>query len=276
MSPEYQQIIAFDLDGTAIRSAPDARPSYRLKEVVTALQNAGNIMTPVTSRPLAYCRDVVSDFELEGLAVVAGGAQIYDSARDELLDDEDCGQELLKDENNILYPSLIKAAGNIACFAGDTTFSENELVQLKDIDFRKGTSGIYFLDIQEEQLAKDIVYEMRRLQGHELFPVQSVYIDTMLSGNGFDVHILSSQSTKGNGLKKVARYYDADLENIIACGDGWNDMSMLLLAGTKVVMANADPRIKATLGNKAKYIGSVEEDGLAEYFEQLLAIDTTC
>lgn len=276
MSPENQQIIAFDLDGTAIKSAYDARPSFRLKEVVSALQDTGNIMTPVTSRPLAYCRDVLSDFELEGLAVVAGGAQIYDAARDELLADEETNKELLKDENNILYPALIKAAGSIACFAGDTTFSESELVNIEDIDFQKGVSGIYFLDIEDEQIAKNIVYGMRQLQEKGLLPVQSVYIDTMLPGNGFDVHILSSHSTKGNGLKKIVKYYNADMRNVIAVGDGWNDMSMLLLAGTKVVMGNADPRIKATLGDEAIYIGSVEDDGLAEYFEQLLAIDTTC
>lgn len=273
VSQDHERIVAFDLDGTAIESSPGARPSERLSSSVRQLQQDKNYtMTPVTSRPLAYCHEILEDFELTGLAVVAGGAQIYDMKKGKVVD-----EELLQDTTGELANTLIGESKDRECFVGDTTFSDGELLRVDSIDFDEGVSGVYFLDVQEEQIAKNIVYTIRKLHRERKFPVQSLYIDTMVPGrNGYDVHIHSNLATKGEGLNKVLKRFDMDPQQIIAIGDSWNDMPMLDMAGVKVVMENADPRIKNVFGEQARVIGSVAEDGLAEYFEELLKTNPTC
>ena len=56
-------------------------------------------------------------------------------------------------------------------------------------------------------------------------------------------------------------------EDVIACGDGLNDLSMIRYAGLGVAMANAQPEVKeaadvVTLSN--------DEDGVAEVIEQYI------
>ena len=56
-------------------------------------------------------------------------------------------------------------------------------------------------------------------------------------------------------------------EDVIACGDGLNDLSMICYAGLGVAMANAQPEVKeaadaVTLSN--------DEDGVAEVIERYI------
>ena len=54
---------------------------------------------------------------------------------------------------------------------------------------------------------------------------------------------------------------------MIACGDGYNDLSMIELAGLGVAMENANDTVKAA----ANYITlSNEEDGVAHVIEKYL------
>ena len=57
--------------------------------------------------------------------------------------------------------------------------------------------------------------------------------------------------------------------DMIAFGDGYNDLSMLRLAGMGVAMANAAPEVRAD----ADYVTlSNEEDGVAVAIERFLNI----
>ena len=71
---------------------------------------------------------------------------------------------------------------------------------------------------------------------------------------------------KGTALKTVAAHLGIDIKDTIAFGDGGNDKSILLAAGTGVAMGNASDDVKAA----ADYVtASVDEDGLARALERL-------
>ena len=58
-----------------------------------------------------------------------------------------------------------------------------------------------------------------------------------------------------------------DVEDVIACGDGYNDVSMIRFAGLGVAMANAYDAVKA----EADYITrSNDEDGVAHVIEKFI------
>jgi hydroxymethylpyrimidine pyrophosphatase-like HAD family hydrolase len=57
------------------------------------------------------------------------------------------------------------------------------------------------------------------------------------------IDILPPDASKGIGLEKLAVIENLTAENVMVCGDNFNDLHMLEFAGTPVVMGNADPSL---------------------------------
>lgn len=83
-----------------------------------------------------------------------------------------------------------------------------------------------------------------------------------LPGNSGELSELGMH--KGNGIRMVARYFNADLKDTIGIGDGENDMGMLEAAGIGIAMGNANPILKEV----ADYVTTdVGEDGIWNAFK---------
>ena len=74
---------------------------------------------------------------------------------------------------------------------------------------------------------------------------------------GFDV--ISKIGGKVIGIQKMLEYYGIGQEEVIAFGDGENDMEMLQFAGIGVAMGNADEEVKAV----ADYVtADIDDEGI--------------
>ena len=72
--------------------------------------------------------------------------------------------------------------------------------------------------------------------------------------------IIARGNSKSTGIDKVLAYFDIDLKDTMAFGDGGNDIPMLKHVTTGIAMGNAEPHVKAV----ADYVTtSVDEDGIA-------------
>ena len=71
-------------------------------------------------------------------------------------------------------------------------------------------------------------------------PVEVTSTETL-----YFVEITPAYGTKAEAIAVLAGIYDCKPENVLALGDGFNDLHMLLWAGTGVAMGNADARLKA-------------------------------
>lgn len=72
--------------------------------------------------------------------------------------------------------------------------------------------------------------------------------------------IIARGNSKSTGIDKVLAYFDIDLKDTMAFGDGGNDIPMLKHVATGIAMGNAEPHVKAV----ADYVTtSVDEDGIA-------------
>lgn len=75
------------------------------------------------------------------------------------------------------------------------------------------------------------------------------------------IDLLSKNGGKAVGIRAVLERHGLRPEEIMAFGDGENDMTMLELAGIGVAMGNAEEQVKAI----ADYVtGAVEEDGVSQ------------
>ena len=97
--------------------------------------------------------------------------------------------------------------------------------------------------------------------------------NTIIHGNGVNEYsrnegeIVPPSIDKAYSLGKLLEYLGEKKEQMICCGDGFNDKSMIAFAGLGVAMANAQPEVKEV----ADYITtSNDEDGVALVIDRFM------
>jgi hydroxymethylpyrimidine pyrophosphatase-like HAD family hydrolase len=86
------------------------------------------------------------------------------------------------------------------------------------------------------------------------------------------VDILPAGCSKGSALLRLAADRGVEAKEILAIGDNWNDVSMLEMAGRKLLMGNAPDDLKQLALERGWTVGRRhDEDGVAEAIEAVLA-----
>ncbi|HVE55496.1 MAG TPA: Cof-type HAD-IIB family hydrolase [Pyrinomonadaceae bacterium] len=80
--------------------------------------------------------------------------------------------------------------------------------------------------------------------------------------------ILPPDASKGIGVEKLAALHGFSHENVMVCGDNFNDLEMLEYAGTAVVMGNASPELQAR--EEFFITSSNDENGVAAAIERFI------
>jgi len=100
--------------------------------------------------------------------------------------------------------------------------------------------------------------EMKEKFGHLINVYRSEPFFLELMPHGVD---------KANSLKELLNHLNLSTEQMISCGDGYNDLSMIEYAGMGVAMANARDEIKKV----ADYITlSNDDDGIAHVIHEFM------
>ena len=126
------------------------------------------------------------------------------------------------------------------------------------------------------------IFRMVRESGRGLDKIQMLFADMeerteawrelsevegleLVGSLGYNIEINAAGVNKGAGLVSLGRLLGIRREEIMACGDGDNDLLMLKEVGFGVAMANAEEEVKKA----ADYITlSNEEDGVADAIEK--------
>jgi HAD superfamily hydrolase (TIGR01484 family) len=88
------------------------------------------------------------------------------------------------------------------------------------------------------------------------------------------VDVIHPDVSKGTGLSAIAAEHGLSPAEVMAVGDNHNDVEMLTYAGTRVAVANAEPRVLELEG--VQVTGSNDEDGVAAAIEKfILQAETT-
>lgn len=72
---------------------------------------------------------------------------------------------------------------------------------------------------------------------------------------------------KWAGLQVLLQHLNIDPQQIVAVGDGSNDLEMVKHVGTGVAMGNAVPQVKAAA---AVVVSSNDDGGIVEAFERFV------
>ena len=119
------------------------------------------------------------------------------------------------------------------------------VVDIEDLFEKKECCQLcFYIDDEMEQKVMPFLPNLSLSRWHPLFA---------------DVNVAGI--SKATGLSVFADYYGIGMTEIMACGDGGNDIPMLKVAGIGVAMGNASEIVKAS----ANFVtDTVENDGLCK------------
>ena len=92
----------------------------------------------------------------------------------------------------------------------------------------------------------------------------------MISKKPHFLEILDKKVSKGAALEKISKMLNIDRAEIMAFGDGYNDIEMLEFAGVGVVMGNSPEELKLMFENIAD---SCNNDGVGKFIAEKLGYD---
>jgi Cof subfamily protein (haloacid dehalogenase superfamily) len=279
--------LALDLDGTLLDSRGHISERNRL-----AIDNArehGVRVALVTGRRFRDSRPVALELGLDIPLISHNGALTkhaatlqtvsilplpLDAAREALRVGREAGADaLLSDDHEglgvLVYDHL----------RGENTAAHKYVSWARRIHGEEGANAVQQVDSLEDYLDHEPIHlafsgtckEMDQLEEiltTELGSTVKILGTKYLEQDFTLLDILNPAASKGAGVAAAAAELGVAREEIMAIGDNYNDLEMLLFAGTGVVMANAPLTLREVGGLHPT--ASNRDDGVALAIEQFI------
>ena len=249
------QAIIFDLDGTAVDSPVQKLPTPRLIQAIQNLQQH-YYLCAATGRCWTFAKQIVRALHLEDLCIISAGTQICDPKTGAVLWQKNIPANALKEVIAV--------------------FSENESQKIifndytEDDYFYGGVLPKEFSFSQEVNwMSQSFVPDELAIQLHQklsqILGITCVMVVSQKPGCR-DLHIVNDRATKEHAIAELLQRLGVHKKDTIGIGDGHNDLHLFQAVERKVAMGNAVTILKQ---NADLIIDSVQNDGLAQYFESL-------
>lgn len=269
------RMIGLDLDGTALNSQKVLTPA--VQAAIAAAGRAGIAVLPATGRGLHGVPPAFLGINTVRRAVTVNGAVVWNLEEKTVL------------WRNSFEPQAaldILAAGqtldmSMTVFIGEATYSEP--IDIARLEGHTPPSVIEYI-----KASRTFVPNLAQFVAQNPLPVDKFSIlfpditvrnaaIKLFAARG-DCHLTSSFETnlelntpgtdKGAAMLRLGQTMGIGKEQIMAVGDGMNDMEMLQAVGWPVAMGNAIPQLK----EKARFVtASCDEDGVAVAINKVLA-----
>ena len=123
-----------------------------------------------------------------------------------------------------------------------------------------------FIIYMHKPISKDTIFDKFVFVGRSSFDTQGLDYSCSLV-DAYWMEIGPKGVDKGSMLERIANYHHIDLKDVIAFGNGENDLPMLIKVGTGVAMGNAFKHVKEL---SDAVCDDCDPDGIGKYVEDLL------
>jgi len=264
------KLVAVDLDDTLLRD--DLTISEHTQEILRRVRESGVVVTISTGRMLPSARPYAEQLGFDVPIITYQGALVKSVFSGEVI--YEC--PLNEDVARLVIQYGRKKGIHVNFYLEDKLYVERVTPVGEHYERLAGVPFTRVSDL-EELLEAGLPYKLLLIQEEQLIGQSLQELREILQKEGLDAHLTISkptylevnhtQATKGTALKKLADWLGVSREEVMACGDSFNDLEMLDFAGCSVAVANAYPEVRS----KAKYItASNNEDGVAQALEKLV------
>lgn len=264
------EMLVLDLDGTLTNSEKKITPPT--KQALIEIQQCGKKVVLASGRPTPGVLLLADELHLKdyGSFILSfNGARIINCATNEVI------------YNKILPASVIPTVYDIVKqFDVDIlTYSEDAIISgIKPNEYTELESRINSLPIQQV----DNFVEYVNSPVNKLLITGDPAITEKLEGilkekfhkflniyrsDSFFLEVMPQNIDKANSLQKLLNSVGLTADQMICCGDGFNDLTMIEYAGLGVAMANAQDIVKENADFITK---SNDEDGVLYVINQFM------
>ena len=251
------KLIATDLDGTFLENEYTPHPEN--VRMVQACKAAGIAVCVCTGRNWSEAKGVVQKAGIDTYCVINNGAAIIDIPSERRIYRNRFAPEALR-----AIAALVEQEYPDCAFGVSATYASHELEPRMHEGFRRYIERVrqrepermanFKLDPTLDALLQGCENDAQRIDlGLDVYANAQTLSKKLLHLGGVEIttsggnhmEITPKDGTKAETLSVLADIYDAKPENVMAFGDSFNDLHMLMWAGTGVAMGNADERLKA-------------------------------
>lgn len=268
-----KKLLALDIDGTLTNTQKDITPAT-LEKIIEA-QEKGHIVAIASGRPLPVIRKIADTIELDrfgGYVLAFNGGRIVDYSTGEVVYQAVLDNDVVRD----IYDYCLKAGCGMVTYDGDRVITGTDIDGYMTFEASINHMEIMRIDNFREYIdfplnkclltadpdkAEKIEQELAEKFGDQL---------NIFRSEPYFVEIMPPNVHKATSLEKLLEVLDMDRKDLVACGDGYNDLTMIEYAGVGVAMANAQDIVK----EHADYITlSNDEDGLVPVVDKFILAD---
>ena len=264
------KMLVLDLDGTLTNNYKEITP--RTKEALMQAQAKGVRVVLASGRPTYGITPIANELMLTnhgGFILAFNGGKIIDYTSRETVFEQTIG----KPEVEALYNAADKAGLAILTYQDYgivTTQKDNNYVEHEAfINKLPVTQCDNFVEDLQYPINKCLIvgdptplHELELQLSKDLFGQVEVYRSA-----GFFLECVPPGVDKAKSLERLLAMVNIDKDDVIAVGDGFNDLSMIEYAGLGVTMDNAPGEVKS----RANFVtSSNDEDGVAKVIEKFI------
>ena len=255
MSGWRPKLVALDVDGTIVSGSNEL--SDVVHQAVNAIRDAGIETVISTGRAIPGVMDTVGKLGFtDGLAVASNGAVVFtydpvDIIHSVTFDAAAAVRRVLEE-----VPDAIVAVEKVGeGFRVNRPFPETEFADQ------------WVIDDVEKLIAEPVTRVVIRSIDHTPAEFTAIVHDLGLTGTNYFIgysawlDLAPEGVSKASGLDVVCERLGIVPADVLAVGDGNNDLEMLQWAGRGVAMGQSPDALKAVAD---AVTGTIEEDGLAE------------
>ena len=269
------KLVVIDIDGTLLIKADDI--SAENKAALAELKKRGIAVSLCSGRAIQAARSVISQLEIDGYHIFFDGALVTDLAG---LDhvyiktiDPDLVQRAVRfarEHGTIM--DLFTATGYYAEAESWVTDIRREYFKINPtlIDFSKLPEGEEVVKgtlVVRSAAEKAGAEEFKREFSQEL---HLSWTKTPAYPEADFINVIAPGVSKRTALDALTRRMGISLEEVMAIGDGPNDMPILCAVGLAVAMGNAPANVKACAHHVTE---DVDHNGVAEAIKSFVLKD---
>ncbi len=262
------KLLVLDIDGTLTNSKKEV--TYETKHAIIDMINRGHKCMLASGRPTPGMHKVADELEFEnygGYLLSYNGARIIKYDTKEVVYQQTLPREYIP----LLYKFAVENQCTILTYDDKQIISGNGITESVALEARINNLPIKEVDNFPEYVDFDVNKCLMTAPPHIAVKLekklQQMYGEflSIYRSEPFFIEIMPLGVDKAASLAHMLYIMKMSKEDCVACGDGFNDITMIKYAGLGVAMANAQPEVKeaadiVTLSN--------DEDGLIPVIEK--------
>ena len=246
------KLISFDLDGTFLKDDKTIPPENL--EAIEKAAAAGVYIVPSSGRIFPGMPEELKQAEYIRYYICANGSSVYDKKTGEVI----ARAEITPETALRLAQYMDTLPVIYDCYQDDMGYMTKEMYDVLQDWAYTPAMGVYMKRIRKpvpdlKKMIEERNRPVMKMQMHfhdlaerdrqlerlpKLFPE---LIATSSIANNIEIN--SAYATKGQAVKTLCAHLGIDLKEVIAFGDGTNDIDMIRVAGLGVAMENGEKAV---------------------------------